>query len=112
MKTDVDTCLKEIADWYVQHRREITLPELNPILQKHCESEAEVKNFTRFLATQPGELRFKAILRERKAATSERMPRIDPHASVIQQDKQLIEQRKWLKAHGFKTARDAQEAGY
>lgn len=41
-----------------------------------------------------------------------RMPRIDPHATAIQQDKQLDKQMKWLKAHGFKTARDAQEAGY
>ena len=42
----------------------------------------------------------------------ERMPRIDPHATAIQQDKQLVEQMKWLKARGFKTAREAQEAGY
>lgn len=69
VKTDVDTCLKEIADWYVEHRREITLPELNPILEKHCESEAEIKKFTQFLATEPGQLRFKTLLRERKEAS-------------------------------------------
>lgn len=41
-----------------------------------------------------------------------RMPRINPHASAIKQDKQLREQMKWLKKHGFKNPRDAQNAGY
>jgi len=108
MKTDVDTCLKEIADWYIQNRRDITVPELEAILLKHCEDEAEVRKFINFLETEPGQLRFKTHLKERK----EGMPRIDPHGTALQQDKQLVEQIKWLKAHGFKTARDAQEAGY
>jgi len=42
----------------------------------------------------------------------ERMPLINPHATAIQQAKQVISQMKWLKAHNFKTCRDAQEAGY
>jgi len=46
------------------------------------------------------------------ATSKEKMPRINPHATAIQQDKQLDEQMKWLKAHGFKTPREAQEAGY
>ncbi len=66
MKTDVDTCLKEIADWYVKNRREITEPELESILLKHCEDAAEVQKFVGFLETEPGELRFKTLLRERK----------------------------------------------
>ncbi len=64
MKTDVDTCLKDIADWYVKNRREIKEPELKTILWKHCESEAEVKKFVKFLETEPGQLRFKTLLRE------------------------------------------------
>jgi len=46
------------------------------------------------------------------ATSKEKMPRVNPHATAIQQDKQLVEQMKWLKAHGFKTPREAQEAGY
>ena len=42
----------------------------------------------------------------------ERMPRINPHASVLVQDKQLQKQMKWLRKHGFKNPRQAQEAGY
>jgi len=45
-------------------------------------------------------------------AAKERMPRINPHASALKQDEQLRKQMKWLKEHGFKTAREAQEAGY
>ena len=64
--TDVDTCLREIADWYVKNRREITETELKAILWKHCESEAEVKKFIKFLETESGQMRFKTLLRERK----------------------------------------------
>jgi len=66
MKTDVDTCLREIADWYVRNKRSITEPELEAILLKHCEDEAERLRFVRFLETEPGQLRFKTLLRERK----------------------------------------------
>lgn len=66
MKTDVDTALKEIADWYVKNRRELLEPELESILVKHCQDEAELKKFTEFLETAPGQLRFGALLRERK----------------------------------------------
>ena len=41
-----------------------------------------------------------------------KMPRINPHASVLKQDKQLQEQLRWLKQKNFKNAREAQEAGY
>lgn len=57
---------KEIADWYVRNRREITEPELKAILLKHCESEEEVEKFVKFLETEPGQLRFKTLLREMK----------------------------------------------
>ncbi len=42
----------------------------------------------------------------------DRMPRINPHASALKQDKQLREQLRWLKQNGFKNTRQAQEAGY
>jgi len=66
MITDVDTCLKDIADWYIRNRRGITEPELEAILLKHCESEAEVKKFVQFLEMEPGQIRFRTLLRERK----------------------------------------------
>lgn len=72
MKTDVDTCLREIADWFVRNQRLITEPELEAILLKHCGSEAEVQKFKRFLETEPGEMRFKTLLRERFGPKPER----------------------------------------
>ncbi len=65
MKTDVDTCLKDIADWYVKNRRSMAEPELEAIVLKHCESPAEAQKFVGFLETEPGQLRFKTLLRER-----------------------------------------------
>lgn len=65
MKTDVDTCLREIADWYARNRRGMAEPELEAILLKHCESEAEKVKFVKFLEIEPGQLRFKTLLRER-----------------------------------------------
>ena len=41
-----------------------------------------------------------------------KMPRINPHASYVKQDQQKVKQTEWLKRNGFKTAREAQEAGY
>jgi hypothetical protein len=64
MITDVDTALKDIADWYVKNRRSMTEADLEPILKKHCESEAEVRKFAAFLGTDPGQLRFKTLLKE------------------------------------------------
>ena len=71
MITDVDTCLKDIADWYVKYRREMTEPELETILMKHCGTEAEVQKFARFLETEPGQLRFKTLLREKKGSSNQ-----------------------------------------
>ena len=70
MKTTVDTCLKDIAGFFIKNRRSMTEVELESILKKHCESEAEVKKFISFLETEPGQLRFKTLLRERKEHTS------------------------------------------
>lgn len=66
MITDVDTCLKDIADWYVRNKKDMPESELESILMKHCGSEAEVKKFIGFLETEPGQLRFKTLLWERK----------------------------------------------
>lgn len=43
---------------------------------------------------------------------AEKMPLIHPHASAIKQDEQLRKQLKWLKQNGFKSRKDAIEAGY
>ena len=72
MKTDVDTCLKDIADWFVKNRRSITTAEIRVILRKHCESDAEVEKFLQFLETEPGQTRFRTLLRERKGPKPER----------------------------------------
>lgn len=62
MRTDVDSALKEIADFFIKNRREITMTEMRPILEKHCESEAELAKFMLFLGTESGQLRFKTLL--------------------------------------------------
>ena len=82
MKTDVDTCLKQIADWYIKNRREITEPELESILLKHCGSETEVQKFVGFLETEPGQLRFKTLLRERKGTGGNPAPRKSDYPKV------------------------------
>lgn len=71
MITDVDTCLKDLADWYIRNRRGITEPELESILLKHCGSEAEIVKFTKFLESEPGQMRFKTLLRELRMSALE-----------------------------------------
>jgi len=41
-----------------------------------------------------------------------KMPRINFHASALKQDAQHRKQNAWLRKHGFKSTRDAQNAGY
>lgn len=72
MITDVDTCLRDLADWFVRNRRGITEPELEALLMKHCGTEAEVQKFSKFLETEPGQLRLKTLLRERRGPKPER----------------------------------------
>jgi len=50
----------------------MTEPELEVILAKHCESEAEMKKVFQFLETEAGEMRFKTLLRERLGPKPER----------------------------------------
>ena len=65
MKTDVDTALKDIADFFIKNRRCITDAELGTILEKHCENVAEIADFIDFLKSKPGKVRFKTLLNEK-----------------------------------------------
>lgn len=66
MKTDVDTCLKDLAAWFVKNRREMTELEFDEVLRQHCVSEAEVKKMEDFIESKQGTLRFKTLLQERR----------------------------------------------
>jgi uncharacterized protein len=66
MKTDVDTCLKDLAEWYVRNRRQMTEPEFDEVLRRHCVSDSEVKKMADFIESKPGTLRFKTLLQERQ----------------------------------------------
>ena len=67
MRTDVDTCLKEIAQWYINHKNEISPQELESIVRKHCVSKTETSDFIMFLGTDRAIITFKTLLREMKA---------------------------------------------
>ena len=52
---------------------------------KHCEDEAEIQSFTRFLESEPGQLRFKALLRDKKGGNpgEEKPLEIERHYGMI-----------------------------
>ncbi len=106
MKTDIDTCLRDMADWYIRNRREITPAELQPILLKHCESEAEAEKFLKFLETEPGQMRFKTLLKEAKMAeavkvmpkrTPEELLEINKLGRRIREEREQEEEPSYLK---------------
>jgi hypothetical protein len=66
MKTDVDACLRDLADWYVKNQREMTEPEFHEIIRRHCRSDAEAVKMADFIESKPGEARFKTLLQERQ----------------------------------------------
>ncbi|GAH39870.1 unnamed protein product, partial [marine sediment metagenome] len=82
MKTDVATCLKDIADWYIKNRTEMPDSVFETIVLRHCESEAEVINFLNFLETEPGKMRFKTLLREMKE--SEPQPYLEKYRKLVE----------------------------
>ena len=42
----------------------------------------------------------------------DKLPLLNPHASAIKQDKQWLVQKRWLKAHSFKSIQEAIKAGF
>ncbi|MBA7656222.1 hypothetical protein ES703_64137 [subsurface metagenome] len=48
MKTDIDTCLKDIRGWFAENQRAMMDSDLEAILLKRCESETEVE-VTKFI---------------------------------------------------------------
>jgi len=108
MKTDVDSALRGIADWYIRNRREMTEPELEAILKKHCESEEEIKKFVKFLETEPGQMRFKTLLRERKELPSLQETRYIPRSTIPEPYATII--RRELRKQPTSKLREVYEA--
>lgn len=66
MKTDVDSCIRELAEWHVKNKRKMTQPELNEILRRHFDNTTEMLKAVKFVRSKPGKLRFRIFLRESK----------------------------------------------
>jgi hypothetical protein len=65
MKTDIDTCLRDIAFWYVKNRREMSDSELRAILNKHCGNEEQTQEFIKFLETESAQSRLRKLMKQR-----------------------------------------------
>lgn len=69
MKTDVDSCLKELARLFRKKAREgqelrASPEEVKAVMVKHCKDKAEMKEFYEFLTTPAGRMRFRTLLSE------------------------------------------------
>ena len=53
----------EVAEWYVKHRRPMTVKELRPIAAKHFKTEEELTQFYEYLASPEGQREFRRELR-------------------------------------------------
>ena len=67
MKTD--DALRDIADFFIRTRRNLTDAELDTLLSRHCRDKAEKEKFSDFMQSTPGQRRLSTLLRERKEAT-------------------------------------------
>lgn len=63
MKTDADNCVKELAEWYGKHRREMKVENIRPIAMKYFGEEEELTEFYDYLASDEGKEQFKKQLR-------------------------------------------------
>ena len=57
-----DAVIRDLVQWFVEHRREIRPGEMQPILREHL-SEADVREFSDFLSSPEGQTEFKKRLR-------------------------------------------------
>lgn len=57
-----DAVIRDLIRWFVEHRREMRLGEMQPILREHL-SEADMREFTDFLSSPEGQTEFKKRLR-------------------------------------------------
>jgi len=61
-----ERCIQELAQWFVKHRRHMTMKEMRPIVAKHFPQEAEATRFCRYLTSKRGQAAFRERLKEEK----------------------------------------------
>lgn len=57
-----DAVIRDLIQWFVEHRREMDPGEMQPLLREHL-SEADAREFTEFIASPDGQTEFKKRLR-------------------------------------------------
>ncbi len=57
-----DACMKELVQWFVEHRREMRPGEMRLIVREHL-SEADARDFREFITSPEGQTEFEKRLR-------------------------------------------------
>lgn len=65
MRTDIETCLSEIADWYIRSSKQFDPAELDAIIKKYFKSLADEQYVLTYLGTRQGKTHFKRVMLER-----------------------------------------------
>lgn len=59
----VTACIKELAQWFAEHRTEADFGEMEPIMMKHFPSAADRSEFNAYILSPEGRERFRKQLR-------------------------------------------------
>jgi hypothetical protein len=92
MRTNIEACLSEIADWYIKNRMIFDSTELHNIIRKHCNFENEVQYVIEYLGTEKGKSHFKRVLTERTTKATEPI-------KYVQTPTRLISVESWEKEY-------------
>jgi hypothetical protein len=65
MKTNIESCLSDIADWYIKSSKQFIPAELNAIIRKYFKSLADEQYVLTYLGTRQGKTHFKRVMLER-----------------------------------------------
>lgn len=63
LQEEYKQCMKELAEWFVGHRRKMGLTDMRPIAQKYFTTDEELTKFYQYLSSPEGEAEFGKIIR-------------------------------------------------
>lgn len=56
-------CMKELAQWFVEHKRKMCVEDMRPIAEKYFGSGEELTEFYNYLSSDEGNAEFGKIMR-------------------------------------------------
>jgi len=58
-----EQCITDLARWFIEHRKKMTVKVMRPIIEKHFTAAEEYTEFYKYLSSPEGREQFRKVLR-------------------------------------------------